>query len=253
MQRLETIIVIDDREAAVTALAVAQVLSARFGMNQLILKSVQHRPELPSDSLLLLVETQIEALSVLRQYGFCGAVVVLSTQPFESLHKKHKILTYGISSHTAWESPWETTLPDLFEKVPKLKPLRSGNQRILKKDLQAAVQRLDLSLESLVLPYLEQLHGSSSNFEHKLGIFKQAIEDLWEQTPSARHGSLKLDGYGEAQIQKHFQRLLDEIQDSQSCNDRQMMLLRQLLEQWRNLVKELGEDIRAFSEERDYG
>lgn len=247
MQWLRTVIAVSDGSGTVPTLAAAQVLSTLLGINKLILKNedICHSMKLPSESVILFAEIQVRALSALRLHGFSGAVLVLSHQPFESLHKKHQILTYGISSHNAWEYPWE--LPDLLAKVAKLKPLRAGNQQILKQELKAAAERLDRLLESAVLPHLKQLCEANGYLHHKLDIIKEAVENLWTHTPSARHTIIELEGYGKAAIQTHFQNLTDEIRDSQGCNERQIMLLQQVLEEWRNLVREFGEDIEAFS------
>jgi hypothetical protein len=242
---LKTVVALADDSEAIPALVTVQVLSL-FDIEKRVLtaKDIYMAGELPRESVLLLVENQIRRLSVLRRHNFVGAVVILSSMPFASLLKKHHyILRYGASSSAAWQSPWQ--LADLLSKLTKLKPLSPGNLNLLKQEMQAASERIDKELES-VLIYLEKLNPNSPDFPNQLNHIENTVENLFSKTPLARHVLIELEGHSTATIQHHFRTLMNDIVNYYNNLSKQKMLLNQVLRDWQKQVQSQAEDIEVF-------
>lgn len=60
------------------------------------------------------------------------------------------------------------------------------------------------------------------------------VEELRALTPVACHAVVETEGHS-AQIQQHLRTLMEEMRHSQSCDQRAILTLQQVFEQWRNL------------------
>jgi hypothetical protein len=243
----QIVIVINNTDQAILPLAIIQVLSL-FGFNSHILSQeiIQHLDplNLPDESFLLLVESQISQLSLLRKHNFVGAVIILSSQPLTSLLKKHHyILRYGTSSNEVLQSPWQLT--DLLSKLATLKPLSPGNLNLLKQEMQAASEKIDRELESVLIE-IEKLNSQTPDLPNQLNHIQQTVENLFSKTPLARHILIELEGYNIATIQQHFRTLMTEIVGYSHSLYRQKILLNQVLVEWQKQVQSQSEDIKVF-------
>jgi len=238
-------IAINNPEQNIFALATIQVLSL-FGFNSHILspEAIQHPLNLPDESVLILVESQIPQLSRLRRQNFVSPVIIISSVPLASLLKKHHyILKYGTSSTEVWQSPWQ--LNDLLSKLTKLKPLSPGNLNLLKQEMQAASEKVDRELES-VLIQIENLNSQNPDLPNQLNQIQQTVENLFSKTPLARHVLIELEGHSTATIQHHFRTLMNDILSYSNNLPKQKILLKQVLAEWQKQVQSQAEDIEAF-------
>lgn len=241
----QTAIAINNGEQTIVALATIQVLSL-FGFKSHILSSqaIEHPLNFPDESVLILAESQIPQLSLLRQQKFVGGVVIISSVPLASLLKKHYyILRYGTNSSVAWQFPW--LLPDLLSKLTKLKPLSQGNINLFKQEMEAVNERVDRELESVLIE-IERLHPQNPYFVNQLNYIQQTVENLFSKTPLARHVLIELEGYSTATIQHHFRTLCNEIEIDVNSLAKQKILLNQVLADWQKQVQCQAEDIQAF-------
>jgi len=243
---LKTVVALADGFDAIPALATVQVLSTLFDIEKWVLTDqyIQTASELPRESLLLLAENQIGKLPLLRKHNFAGAAVILSSLPLASLLKKHHyILKYGTSSTEVWQSPWQ--LNDLLSKLTKLKPLSPGNLNLLKQEMQAASEKVDREMES-VLIQIENLNSQNPDLPNQLNHIQQTVENLFSKTPLARHVLIELEGHSTATIQHHFRTLMNDIVTYSNNLSKQKILLNKVLAEWQKQVQSQAEDIEAF-------
>lgn len=197
----------------------------------------------PKQSILILSTEQISRLAELRLHGFDGAVLVLASESFDALKAKHPILCWGQGSHDACTYPWK--LPDLLQKVVELVPMEPENLKMLQKELKAANQWF----QRRVIPCLRKLEKMQENGAwdaNALASLATIIEQLRADTPVACHAVVEVGGYS-AQIQQHFQILLEQMGQPDTYNKVQIVLLREVFAKWRDLVVKAGEGLGAFS------
>lgn len=218
------------------AYAISQVLSTLFGMSQICLDKLHGLPTLPVKSVLFLTEDQIPVLRALRQQGCQSAVVILGSTSFDVLLSRYPLLKYGSRSHTVWGYPWQLT--ELLAKLEALLPITTANLEYLQVELDAAEQHLDQIYETQVLPYLEILQQPCVDMAIILSHFQTLVLDLFAQTPIARHAPLNLKGYGDGNVSGHFETLIRDVKASSDGREQRIQLLRQVLEEWCEQVRD---------------
>lgn len=242
MQHPQAILVsVDGSETPIT-LAAATVLSTLLGIEKLRLQneSTETLAKFPKQSLLLLSQARINKLAGLRLRGLNSGVLILSSDPFETLKQKHRILRWGQGSHDACRFPW--VLPDLLKKSLQLAPLEPENLTMLQKELKAPA----IWYQRRVVPSLRKLEKQKGDLSTELEAIARIIEDLRAYTPVACHAVVEI-GDRSAQLQQHFQILVDQMQQSRCRDETKIALLRQTFERWRDLVLNAGEGLGAFS------
>lgn len=258
MQLPQAIVAFADGPESVVALAAATAISTLLDIDQILLMTYGQKNQddlteapvkLPKQSVLVLSQAQINQLAGLRLRGFSGAVLVLSTEPFHALKAKYKILRWGQGSHEACQSPWE--LSALIEAVTELVPLEPENLKMLQKELKAP----ERWFQRQVVPCLKRLEKQQGNLADRkryqarqdaIASLSTIIEKLRSDTPVVCHAVVEIAGRS-AQIQQHFQILIEAIAQSQADDATQIALLRQVFEQWRILTLDGGEGLGAFS------
>jgi hypothetical protein len=222
-------------------LAAATVVSTLLGIDKILLPNEptgEKKPKFPKQSVLILSVAEINRLASLRLSGFSGAVLILSSDSFNTLKTKHRILRWGQGSHDACQFPWK--LPDLLQKVTELEPMEPENLKMLQKELEAP----NRWYQRRVIPSLKKLEKQGNG--EALASVATLIEELRAQTPVAFHAVVEI-GNRSAQLQQHFQILLAEMGQSDSYEDTQIALLREAFAKWRDLVVKAGEGLGTFS------
>lgn len=197
----------------------------------------------PKQSILMLSTEQINRLAELRLHSFDGAVLVLASESFNALKAKQPILCWGQGSHDACTYPWK--LPDLLQKVVELVPMEPENLKMLQKELKAA----DRWFQRRIVPCLRKLEKSQEKGAWDvtaLASLVTIIEQLRAETPVACHAVVEVGG-NSAQIQQHFQIILEQMGQADTCDRTQIALLREVFAKWRDLVVKAGEGLGAFS------
>lgn len=240
-----TVLVLIDASSSPVANAAATVVSTLLGIEKISLQEplAEGKVKYPKKSLLILSPEQISRLAELRSHGFDGAVLVLASESFDALKAKQPILRWGQGSHDACTYPWK--LPDLLQKVMELVPMEPENLKMLQKELKAANQWF----QRRVIPCLRKLEKMPENrtWDTKvLASLATIIEQLRADTPVACHAVVEVGGYS-AQIQQHFQILLEQMGEPDSYDRSQIVLLREVFAKWRDLVVKAGEGLGAFS------
>jgi hypothetical protein len=241
----KTVLVLIDASSSPVANAAATVVSTLLGIEKIRLQEplAEGKVKYPKKSILILSAEQITKLAELRLHGFDGAVLVLASESFDALKAKQPILCWGQGSHDACTYPW--TLPDLLQKVVELVPMEPENLKMLQKELKAANQWF----QRRIIPCLRKLEKMAENGAgdaKTLASLVTIIEQLRAQTPVACHAVVEVGG-DSAQIQQHFQIILDQMGQADTCDRRQIALLRELFAKWRDLVVKAGEGLGAFS------
>lgn len=239
------VLVLIDASSSPVANAAATVVSTLLGIEKIRLQEplAQGKVKFPQQSILILSAEQISRLAELRLHGFDGAVLVLASESFDALKAKHPILRWGQGSHDACTYPWK--LPDLVQKVVELVPMEPENLKMVQKELKAANQWY----QRRVIPCLKKLEKSQEKgaWDAKaLASLVTTIEQLRAETPVACHAAIEVGGYN-AQIQQHFQIILEQMSQADICDRAQIALLRQVFAKWRDLVVKAGEGLGAFS------
>ncbi|HAZ46823.1 MAG TPA: hypothetical protein DDW76_30740 [Cyanobacteria bacterium UBA11369] len=239
------VLVLIDESSSPVANSAAMVVSTLLGIEKLRLQQPigEGKIKLPKQSLLVLSSEQINRLAELRLHNFDGAVLVLASESFDALKAKHPILCWGQGSHDACTYPWK--LPDLLEKVVELVPMEPENLKMLQKELKAA----DRWYQRRVIPCLSKLEKKPENRAvdaKALASLATIIEQLRAYTPVACHAVVEVRG-DSAQIQQHFQILLEQMGQSDNYDRTQIVLLREVFTKWRDLVMKAGEGLGAFS------
>ncbi|HAX78042.1 MAG TPA: hypothetical protein DCY88_20025 [Cyanobacteria bacterium UBA11372] len=239
------ILVLIDASSSPVANAAATVVSTLLGIEKSWLQTPgsEGKVKYPKQSVLILSTEQISRLAELRWHGFDGAVLVLGSESFEALGAKHPILLWGQGSHDV--CTYAGKLPDLLQKVAELVPMEPENLKMLQKELKAANQWF----QRRVIPCLRKLEKMPQNgaWDAKaLASLATIIEQLRAHTPVACHAVVEVGGYS-AQIQQHFQILLEQMSQADTCDRTQIVLLREVFAKWRDLVVKAGEGLRAFS------
>ncbi|MFB2979569.1 hypothetical protein [Microseira sp. BLCC-F43] len=239
------VLVLIDESSSPIANSVATVVATLLGIERMGLQQPigKAKVKFPKQSVLVLSCEQISRLAELRLHGFDGAVLVLASESFDALGAKHPILLWGQGSHDACTYPWK--LPDLLEKVAELVPMEPENLKMLQKELKAA----DRWFQRRVIPCLRKLakkQGNGAVDAKALRSLTTIIEQLRADTPVACHAVVEVGGYS-AQIQQHFQTLLEQMGQPDNYDDTQIVLLREVFTKWRDLVMKAGEGLGAFS------
>lgn len=246
MQLPKAVLVFVNGASSAVPLAAATVVSTLLGIDKILLPNEltgTEKAKLPKQSVLLLSQEQISQLASLRLLGFGGAVLILSSESFDVLKEKHAILQWGQGSHDVWQFPW--TLPGLLTKVTELVSLEPENLKMLQKELKAPEQWF----QRRVIPCLKKLEKQQKRQKGDLEAIASLvtiIEELRALTPVACHVVVEIGGRS-AQIQQHFQMLLEEMRQSPSLSDAQIQLIYQVFLKWRDLVTKAGEGLGAFS------
>jgi hypothetical protein len=238
------LIFVDDTSSAITA-AAATVLSTLLQIDKILLPnevSTQNKRKFPKQSLLLLSHDQINKLAMLRLLGFDGAVLVLSSDPFNVLKEQYGILRWGQGSHDA--CPPAEKLTNFLEKLAELGPMEPENLNMLQKELKAPRRWFTRR----VTPCIKRLEKAkeTANQAEAIASLTKLVEELRAITPVACHAVVEIEG-DRAQIQQHFQILLEKISKSGSYDETQIALIRQIFTKWRDLVMQAGEGLGAFS------
>ena len=203
-------------------------------------KTLSEVANLSKDSLILLTEDQLNRLPLLRLHNFSGAVLVLSNSSFDSIKQKYPILRWGQGSHLACS--FLCPLSNLLSQVAKLFPMEPENLAMLQNQLQAPI----FWLQDKIMPLLGKLQQDSINAQQHLDELADIIQELRLITPVVHHTEVEIGGQT-AQIQQHFQTKLKCIRNSKKLNPQDLDLLKQVFEQWRSLVVEVGEGQETFS------
>ena len=190
------------------------------------------KPKLPRHALLILNQSQLPHLAILRCQGFAGAVLILTTNPYANLLQKHRILRWGQGSHAVFTAPY--ALPELLQAIDRLVPLEPENLKMLQTELTAP-QRW---FKTRVIPTLNRLPDPQA-----LTQIANIITELRAKTPVACHASIEIAGET-AQIQQHFRQAIDRIQTAP--NDDTILHLRQIFDRWRDIVLSGGEGLGTF-------
>ena len=240
-----TVLVLIDASSSPIANAAATVVSTLLGIEKIRLQEPigEGKIKYPKQSILILSAEQITRLAELRLHSFDGAVLVLASESFDALKAKHPILRWGQGSHEACIYPWK--LPDLLQKVVELVPMEPENLKMLQQELKAANQWF----QQQVIPCLKKLEKRQTDGFWDLKVLASLttiIEQLRAYTPVACHAVVEIGGRS-AQIQQHFQILIESMQLQGSYDDTQIALLREVFTKWRDLVMKAGEGLGAFS------
>ncbi len=225
---LDFILAIKDSPSAIAA---ATVLSNLLSINRQLIEpqSIQKSLRLPKQSVLIITESQLNYLATLRLHGFAGAVLLLSSNTFTSVKKKHRLLRSGAGSHDGCDFPWK--LADLLAKISELVPLEPENLEMLQKELKAP----EKWLQRQVKPRLKRLQQSQENFLDELDEIAIIIGQVREETPAACHVIVEIEGYS-AQIQQHFQQTVEQMRQAQKPEKATIARLQQIFEQWQKIV-----------------
>ncbi|MEM7064351.1 MAG: hypothetical protein AAF572_14445 [Cyanobacteria bacterium P01_B01_bin.77] len=192
--------------------ALAKVLSAVWQVPQLSLTLNQDNVQnMQRDALLVLDESQVHDLKQMRLWGFAGAVLVISKEPFHNLKQRHRVLRFGQGSHKSFPAPWN--LQDLLQDLEDMIPLAPENLQFLQQELKAS-QKLCSSHINPALQCLKHLDSLD-------GIIKNVIEELEEivskirtDLPVACHATIIIKthhGKEQCQIQEHFHAALKKL------------------------------------------
>lgn len=192
--------------------------------------------KIPRESILILTENQINSLATFRAYNFAGAVLILTSNPVYTVKEKHRILRWGQDSHTVYNV--REQILDLLPKIFSLVPLEPENLKMLQKELQAPKHWL----QQQVIPILKRLPKHPEDLDAIANI----ISEIRASTPSACHSVIEIGG-NRAQIQQHFQRLMNILRHSSTPDQDIINQLKQVFEQWRKIVLEAGEGLGTFS------
>ncbi|MEO1396912.1 MAG: hypothetical protein AAFV90_28880 [Cyanobacteria bacterium J06634_5] len=197
------------------------------------------RTELPASiglegpSLLIIAENALDNLSTLRLCGFSGAVVAFSPDSFEQVKQRYPVMRWGQGSHAICLAT--STVARLLAQIAKMYPLEPENLAMLQNQLTAPVSWLDEKIS----PLLSALQDSDENRQQHIDELATIIRDLREITPVVYHTIADIDGQP-LQIQHHFRDKLDDAMSAQSPKRESLALLKQVFEQWRDLVLALG-------------
>ncbi len=231
---IELILVVKGSSSSV---ATATVISTLLNVEQQLLKpeAIKQLGRLKRESVIILFENQLNFLAALRRRGFEGAVLVLSSEPFDMVKARHSILRYGRGFHQGCKYPWK--LSDLLEKINILKPISLGNLRKLQSQLRANAEQLNRK----VIPHYQNLQEGIGNFSQELDKMEENFNSLLRSTPVFRHLPFDPTDADPSQIQEKFAEIVQQIRKSQQCQPLQMAHLNKIFERWRNHVLDTGE------------
>lgn len=240
--RLPKSFIVFANSESVAPYTVASVLSTLLGKEITVL---ENRSEglpfkLPKKSILILAQKEISKLAWLRLHGFSGAALILSTESFDLLKRRHRILRWQQGSHNTHDC--SETLPSLLTKVAKLVPIERGNLRDLRSELKTAMKARDQVFGRQVIAGIERLHIRTADFRREIDAIETAALRLFAGTPDACHVRITIMGR-ELQISEHFHTLVDEIRNSLSPGGEQIAALKEVFEQWRDLVERTAEGL----------
>jgi hypothetical protein len=190
---------------------------------------------------LVLAAAQIHRLARLRLNGFGGGVLILSSDAWASLKAEYKILRWGQGSHDI--CPLPIKIADLLLKATELVPLEPENLIMLQQELKVS----DRWMQQRVIPGLKKLQrqrGKAGEAE-AIAAIALIIEELRSRTPVTCHVVVEIGGH-QAQIQEHFQNLLDKMREAQFDDDTPIKLLRETFAKWHDLVLKAGEGMGEF-------
>lgn len=191
--------------------------------------------ECRENSILILPEQQISELVKLRLGSYMGAVLILAYQPYLEVRKKNRILRCGSPAHAGCDFPWQLT--DIIEKITQLQPLHPSNLEILQKELKAPELLRD-KIQKL-------LQNPAQNSQHNSSTIQEIIDILCkirQQTPGVCHTVVEIAG-NSAQIQHHFHRIMEQLQQSKEPNLQLFEQLRSVLQKWSDITMSTGEGL----------
>lgn len=250
-----------DKDETIPALATAQVLSL-FGLKtQVLTHHDLEKADLPNESVILLMESQIRTtLTKLRRKKWAGAVVILSSIPYRDLSQKYSyilqyggqskkkdehLLKYGKPNNDTWEKPYH--LSDLLTKLTQLEPLRKGTLNLLTENFQKANSKSKEAIEK-ISKEINDLQGftpKSKELEQHLNQIEQQFEQLF--SPLSKHTKITLKDYGEANISSHFRNITREIQNNDKILEQKINILQEIITILSKQMQDLGEDLEMFS------
>lgn len=239
------VLVLIDASSSIVANAAATVVSTLLEIEKIKLETptAKGKVKFPKHSVLVLSTEQISRLAELRLHGFDGAVLILASESFDALKAKHPILLWGQGSHDTCSYPWK--LPDLLQKVVELVSMEPENLKMLQQELKAANQWYQRRVIPC-LKKLEKMQGNGTWDAKALSSLATIIEQLRAYTPVAFHAVVEVGG-DRAQIQQHFQIVLEQISQADTCDRNQIVMLREIFAKWRDLVVKAGEGLGSFS------
>ncbi|MEL7357840.1 MAG: hypothetical protein AAFN40_14880 [Cyanobacteria bacterium J06560_6] len=220
-----------DALSTATATVLALLLDAELHLMDR--KQLPTSIDLDGPSLLITAENALDGLSALRLCGFSGAVIAFSPDSFEQVKQRHPIMRWGQGSHGICSAT--STVACLLAQIANMYPLEPENLAMLQNQLTAPVTWLD----EKIVPLLNTLQESDENRQQHINELATFIQDLREITPVVYHTIADVGGQ-EIQIQHHFRDKLDKIMSEPSPKKESCALLRQVFEQWRDLVLALG-------------
>jgi hypothetical protein len=166
-------------------------------------------------SILILTESRIKVLSVLRsrKFNFRGAVLVVSSQPFSVLKQKYRILCAGQGSHASFSDPWQVL--DLQSHLATLLPLQPENLRLWRQESQEFEHRNKAKIASCqkdlqVLKNTPNIH--SAVWSEHLKQLEQTVGTLRIETKFACHTPVAvLPDNGCRPIKDHLEQAFKEL------------------------------------------
>ena len=105
------------------SMAIATVLSTFLGCQSRFISHSEIRQGLyaPQQSLAVLAQNEVDTLVQLRRTDFPGPVIILSSEPLDSLRDQHPILHQGSDASRVWEI--NIPLSKLLDTVKEIYPL----------------------------------------------------------------------------------------------------------------------------------
>jgi hypothetical protein len=193
--------------------ALAVVLSHLWGVPYKILEfSESNAREMQRDVLLVISESQTNFLKKLRLLGFSGAVLVISTHPFQTLKQRHRVLRFGHGSHESFSAPWD--FEALLPKLSELTPLAPENLQLLRKEVEASSRLCDSHIDPC-RKQLDLMDGSGQVDDNDIETLENTVSKLRADLPLACHALITIGTEQDEQplqIQEHFQVALTNIQ-----------------------------------------
>lgn len=196
-------------KGSLASAATATVISKLIDIPSLFIDENEHlhHGKTFRKSLIIITETQLKYLPILRLGNFSGAVLVLTSTPFSLLKQQYRILRFGYGSHDCIGS--YSVLPDLLNKIAELLPLEPENLQLLQKELQT-MQKTKSNQITFCLENLKYLKNLPYEDKQTIKEIETAIEQLRADARVACHTVVKI-GNEDKQLQQHFQTALNNI------------------------------------------
>ncbi|MBN3957452.1 hypothetical protein [Nostoc sp. NMS8] len=196
-------------KGSLTSVATATIISTLINIPTLFFDENEHLYNWKTfkKSVIIMTESQLAYLPMLRLENFSGAVLVLTSTPFSLLKQQYRVLRFGYGSHDSLGNYW--LLPDLLNKIAELVPLEPENFKLLHKELQAMQKIRNNQITSCIenIQYLKDLRYQDNQ---KIKEIEKAVEQWRSDARVACHTVVKI-GDESQQLQQHFQTALNNI------------------------------------------